>query len=146
MCTLALAFKTDRRWPLLVAANRDERLARPSEGWLLRNPPRGPRLIAPRDLVQGGTWAGLSEKGLFAAVTNVHQSAPPDPSRRSRGELVGLALENARLAGARAFCRGAPAQDYNPFNLLVASAEEAFLTATTGRAWNSWTSSPASIS
>jgi hypothetical protein len=50
MCTLALALRTDRRWPIVVAANRDERLGRAAEGWALREPPGAPRFAAPRDL------------------------------------------------------------------------------------------------
>ena len=66
MCTLALAFHADRRWPLVVAANRDERLGRPSEDWALRSPPGAQRHAAPRDAVAGGTWIGVGASGLFA--------------------------------------------------------------------------------
>lgn len=127
MCTLAVAFRTDRRWPLLVAANRDERLGRPSEGWAVREPARGPRLLAPRDLAAGGTWIGLSAAGLFAAVTNQHLPGGADPSRRSRGELVGRALAHPTAAAARAALLGADASAYNPFHLVVADPEAAFL-------------------
>jgi hypothetical protein len=127
MCTLALAFRTDRRFPLVVAANRDESLARPSESWDVRAPASGPRFVAPRDLVQGGTWIGLSARGLFAAVTNVHVGAGPDPSRRSRGELVGRSLAYESAAEARTALARADAALYNPFHLVVADGEEAFL-------------------
>ena len=127
MCTLAVAFQTDRRWPLLVAANRDERLARPSEGWALREPRGGPRLLSPRDLLQGGTWVGLSACGLFAALTNVHAPQAYHPSRHSRGELVLRALAHPTAARARSALLLEDASAYNPFHLLVADPEGAFL-------------------
>jgi len=129
MCTLAVAFQTDRRWPLLVAANRDERLGRAAEGWALRESARGPRFAAPRDLVGGGTWIGVSAHGLFAALTNHHASGPgfPDLSRRSRGELVVRALAQPDAAAAREDLAREDAARYNPFHLVVADASRAIL-------------------
>lgn len=129
MCTLALAFHADRRWPLVVAANRDERLARASEDWALRTPPGAPRHAAPRDAVAGGTWIGVGAAGVFAGITNFHSSPGhlPDPSRRSRGELVARVLGQPSAVEARAACAGLEAALYNPFHLLVADAETAFL-------------------
>ena len=129
MCTLALAFHADRRWPLVVAANRDERLARASEDWALRAPPGAPRHAAPRDSVAGGTWIGVGPTGLFAGITNFHSSPghPPDPSRRSRGEIVTRVLGQASAAAARELCARTEAALHNPFHLLVADAATAFL-------------------
>jgi uncharacterized protein with NRDE domain len=128
MCTLALAFRVDRRWPLVVAANRDERLGRPAEGWAVRAPERGPRHAAPRDLLAGGTWIGVSARGVFAAITNYHAPGGfPDLSRRSRGELVPLALSAPDAAAAREALGAVDAALYNPFHLAVADAERAFL-------------------
>ncbi len=129
MCTLAVAVGTDRRWPLVVAANRDERMGRPADGWALREGPGGLRYLAPRDLLAGGTWIGLSERGLFAGVTNYHAPAAwyPDPERRSRGDLVPLALAARDAEGARAALAGLDAARFNPFHLVVADARRAFL-------------------
>jgi hypothetical protein len=129
VCTLAVALGTDRRWPLVVAANRDERLARPSESWALRELPGGGRAAAPRDALQGGTWIGVGAGGLFAAVTNYHAPGGrfPDPARRSRGELVEAALASGSLAAARQAARDADPHRYNPFHLLVADGHGAFL-------------------
>jgi uncharacterized protein with NRDE domain len=129
VCTLALAFQADRRWPLVVAANRDERLGRPSEDWALRTPPAAPRLAAPRDAVAGGTWIGVGASGLFAGITNFH-AAPghlPDPERRSRGEIVSRMLGQPSAAAARELASSTEAGAYNPFHLLVADARTAFL-------------------
>jgi uncharacterized protein with NRDE domain len=129
MCTLAVAFRVDRRWPLVVAANRDERLGRPAAGWALREGRGGIRHVAPADLLAGGTWMGVSSRGVFAGVTNYHAPLEwyPDPERRSRGELVGLALAAPSSRAARDALAPARAERWNPFHLLVADAESAFL-------------------
>jgi len=129
VCTLAVALGTDRRWPLVAAANRDERLGRPAEGWALRDLPGGRRAAAPRDAEQGGTWIGVSRAGLFVAITNYH--APddrfPDRARRSRGELVSAALASPSLGAAREAARATDPHRYNPFHLLVAHGDTGFL-------------------
>ncbi len=129
MCTLAVAFQLDRRWPVIVAANRDERMGRAAEGWALRDAPGRPRYAAPRDAVAGGTWIGVSSAGVFAALTNYHAPLEwyPDPERRSRGEIVGLALAARSAEAARAALAPAPAERWNPFHLVVADARCAFL-------------------
>jgi len=129
MCTLIVAFQQDRRWPIVVAANRDERLGRAAEGWALRTARDGGRAAWPRDLLGGGTWIGLSARGVFAALTNYHAPEEwyPDPDRRSRGELVELALAAPDAEGARADLVRRPAEAWNPFHLVVADARAAFL-------------------
>jgi uncharacterized protein with NRDE domain len=129
MCTLAVAWRVDRRWPVVAAANRDERLGRAAEGWAVRDGHGGTRRLAPRDAVAGGTWMGVSSRGVFAGLTNYHAPLAwyPDPSRRSRGEIVDLALAARSAAGAREAFRAAPAERFNPFHLLVADGETAFL-------------------
>lgn len=129
MCTLAIAVRADRRWPLVVAANRDERLHRDAEGWGLRDGVNGIRFAAPRDLLAGGTWIGLSSSGIFAGLTNYH--APfdwyPDSARRSRGEVVGLALAQSSVADARRALSALDPATFNPFHLVVADVGDAFL-------------------
>jgi len=128
VCTLAVAFGVDRRWPLVVAANRDERLGRPAEGWALRDLAGGTRAAAPRDVQAGGTWIGVGAHGLFAALTNFH--APdrrfPDPSRRSRGELVPAVLAAGSLGAARRAVQGLDAGRWNPFHLVASDGRAAF--------------------
>ncbi|MFT3914432.1 MAG: NRDE family protein [Anaeromyxobacteraceae bacterium] len=129
MCTLAVALGQDRRWPVVVAANRDERLGRQAEGWALRETPAGTRYAAPRDVLAGGTWIGVSSRAVLAALTNYH--APfdwyPDPERRSRGDIVGLALAAPDASAARSALFAERAEAWNPFHLVVADAKGAFL-------------------
>jgi uncharacterized protein with NRDE domain len=87
MCLIAFALDVDPRCPLLIAANRDEFLDRPTAAlhrWSLGD---GTDIVAGRDLRDGGTWLGLSPRGRVAMLTNVRQSQA-GPGSRSRGELV----------------------------------------------------------
>lgn len=125
MCTLLIALHVWPEWPLVVAANRDELLDRPSRGPFLWD--ERPRLLAPRDELAGGSWLGLSERGLFVGVTN-RAGFAADPRRRSRGALV---LDALRAESARAFharlARLDP-REHNPFHLFYADPSGAYLT------------------
>ncbi|WP_049899487.1 NRDE family protein [Halococcus agarilyticus] len=125
MCTLVVAWQVFADAPVVVAANRDEALDRPSE------PPsviaEEPRIVAPRDADAGGTWIGYNEHGVFVAITNRWTDADL-AGERSRGLLVRDALdcESAEEA-ARLVERAVAADEYEGFNLLVADANAAVL-------------------
>jgi len=131
MCTLAVLHRCTPDARLWIAANRDEYLERASEAPRVRAG-RGAPIVAPLDLRAGGTWWGLSREGVFAAVTN-RPTAALDPARRSRGQLVVdvLAAPSARLAAESAV--GIGEDVYNPFNLLLADARDAFVVVYEGR-------------
>lgn len=146
MCTIALAWQALADTPVAIAANRDEALDRESY------PPRvleeDPQVVAPQDAHAGGTWIGVSERGLVVAVTN-RWTEPPDPEsegdadggnsdvgdvaapphrdeRRSRGQLVRDALRADDADGALEVVREAVGRDdYAGFNLLVVDADRA---------------------
>lgn len=124
MCTLIALHRVQPGAALVVAANRDEFLERPAEGPALRAGPAGP-IAAPRDVRAGGTWLGVNRAGVFAAVTNV-ACPQPDSARRSRGLLVrdALAARSAREAAEK--LQSLPLGLYNPFNLFVADARDAY--------------------
>jgi uncharacterized protein with NRDE domain len=125
MCTLIVFHHCFADAELVIAANRDEYLDRPAEPPSLHRW-HGRRVLAPRDLRAGGTWLGTNDAGVLAGLTNRPTQAP-DPSRRSRGLLVAdaLAAESAGEAAA-SLVQLAP-RAYNPFNLLVCDAREAFV-------------------
>jgi uncharacterized protein with NRDE domain len=123
MCTLIALHRTVPGGYLVVAANRDEFLDRPAEGPALRSTPFG-RIVAPLDVEAGGTWFGLSPRGVFAAVTNL-ACASPDPGRRSRGLLVVDVLGAGSAREAAEKTENLPMGAYNPFNLFVADRDEA---------------------
>ena len=69
MCTLIALHRCVTGASLVIAANRDEFLERPSEGPALRSTQYGV-IAAPRDVKAGGTWLGLNGSGVFAGLTN----------------------------------------------------------------------------
>jgi uncharacterized protein with NRDE domain len=127
MCLLALRWKTVAGAPLVLAANRDESLARPFDGPRLHDGPVP--FVAPVDRAAGGSWIGLNAAGLAVAVTNRPQREVVT-TRRSRGLLLLDALRAAsadRLREAlERHLRGQRAV-YNNFHLLAASADAAFV-------------------
>ena len=86
MCLAAIAIDQDRRFPLVVAANRDEYFDRPAArlGWWSPSPGAG-EILAGRDLHGGGTWLGLTAAGRMALLTNVRRAATRDGNRPPRG-------------------------------------------------------------
>jgi len=125
MCTLVAAVRSWPGHPLVIAANRDERLARPAVPPFLW--PGPPRFVAPRDELAGGSWLGLNEHGVFVGVTN-RAGALRDPSRRSRGALVIDALSAPSAAALHQTLASLDHGAYNPFHLLYADRETAHVT------------------
>lgn len=126
MCTLIALHRCVPGAPLVVAANRDEYLDRPSEAPAIR--PMGYGVVlAPLDVRAGGTWLGLNPHGVFAALTN-RRCSQPDPERRSRGLLVTDMLAASSAAEAARMLAELPERAYNPFNFFVADGSDAFVT------------------
>ncbi len=84
MCLIAVSIRTGR-FPLVIAANRDEDYERPTLPAAFWSAP--PDILGGRDALHGGSWLAVTRNGRFAAVTNLRGSGP-DPRKRSRGELV----------------------------------------------------------
>ena len=84
MCLIGIAFDASHEYSLVLAANRDERHARPAAaaGWW-----DGAGVLAGRDLEAGGTWLGVDPRGRAAAVAN-YSEIPRAAEPRSRGALV----------------------------------------------------------
>src|SRR5688572_22225160 len=122
VCTLAVYSRTFREYPLVIAANRDEFFDRESLDPDLI--PSAPAIYCGRDGIHGGTWLGVNAAGVAAALLNRRTLAPPNPSLRSRGLLCLEALAHPTAASAAGALAGLPHDSYNPFNLLVADAEE----------------------
>ncbi|HXZ87941.1 MAG TPA: NRDE family protein [Candidatus Binataceae bacterium] len=131
MCTLAIYYKTFADYPVVVAANRDEYLARAAL------PPttlaESPHIIGGKDLRASGTWLGINQHGIVAGLLNRRNGTQDnDPGLRSRGLLCLDALRHSSADEAREFVERQRGSDYNPFNLLIASRDAAFV------AYNRW--------
>ncbi|HJO57042.1 MAG TPA: NRDE family protein [Nitrospinaceae bacterium] len=136
MCTLTIKFDPVAEYPLIVAANRDELLNRPSV------PPdiisTHPAIFAPKDLKAGGTWFGINEFGLLATTTNVWLPTDDgitqgEKSTRSRGLLTLDSLRCGSVAEAvNAIRTQVLTETFQYFNLLIASTTEAVVMTFTG--------------
>lgn len=84
MCLINFHFQAHPTYKLIVVANRDEEYNRPTKFahfW------EDASILGGRDLLQMGTWLGVTKTGKFAAITNYR-----DPKRaqgkKSRGNIV----------------------------------------------------------
>lgn len=121
MCTVVLLKRSGHPCPVMMAANRDERVERP---W---NPPAAwwadrPGVIAGRDRLGCGTWMGVNRDRVVAVVLNRQGSLGPARDKRSRGDLPLLALEQASAAAAAGAIAKLEAASWRPFNMVVADA------------------------
>ena len=125
MCTLVILRRPGHRWPVLIADKHDEMIDRPSKppG---RHWPDRPELTAGLDILAGGSWLGINDWGVAAAVLNRHGSLGPAPNRRSRGELVLEALDHADAAAAAEALLHLDPKAYRTFNLIVADESGGF--------------------
>jgi uncharacterized protein with NRDE domain len=120
MCLIALGFGVAHDYALVLAANRDERHARPTapaHWW-----PEPASILAGRDLLAGGTWLGVARTGRVAALTNIHESAP-QLAARSRGELVATFLRSPAPADEFGAGLRPVLARYGAFNLLLYDGE-----------------------
>jgi len=126
MCTVVVLYRPDHRWPLVIAANRDEMETRPSlpPG---RHWPDRLNVRAGLDELAGGTWLGLNDDGVVAAVLNRLESLGPKEGFRSRGELPLEALDHSDASEAAMALSHLNPESYRPFNLFVGDAGGAFM-------------------
>ena len=125
MCTAVILRRPGHAWPILVAANRDEMLDRPTRG-PARHWPDRTNVVAGLDELAGGTWLGLNDEGVVAGVMNRRGSLGPVEGVRSRGELVLEALDHADAREAAQALAHLDARSYRAFNLFVADNRDAY--------------------
>lgn len=117
MCLVFFSYQTTPGYQLVVAANRDEFLDRPTA-------PLGffdvdQTILAGRDLQGGGTWLGITAQLRFAALTNYRDPLTNRADAPSRGELVSDYLRGTMAAEAYIQKLAERGSRYNGFNLLV---------------------------
>jgi hypothetical protein len=159
MCTLIVGRGIPDPDTVLVAANRDERPERASEGPGVLS--ESPRVVGGRDAEAGGTWLAIRDGRAVVALLNRRDPGGPKAgARRSRGRLaldVAAAPIDSALAmdpagerqewierirtvggpglGGAALCRAFAAlgeDSYGPFSLVFVSPESAWLLAQGG--------------
>jgi uncharacterized protein with NRDE domain len=112
-------------WPLIIAANREEKIDRasrpPGRHW-----PERYHVTAAQDKLTGGSWLGVNDYGLAAGILNRSGAMGLELNLRSRSELTLEALDHSEAkAVAKAFLELNP-HAYRPFNLFVGDANDAF--------------------
>jgi uncharacterized protein with NRDE domain len=117
VCLIALAHSATERFPLILAANRDEDYDRPSHDahfW-----PDFPDVLGGRDGLLGGTWLAITRQARFAAVTNLRGATR---RARSRGFLVSDYVTHGDLP--------AETHEYAGFHLIagIAGGEVSYVT------------------
>jgi len=130
MCLILFAYRHHPRYPLIVAANRDEFLERPTAPASFWD--TVPPILAGRDLLCGGTWFGVSREGKFAAVVNYRDPDARRTDAPSRGALVTdfllghtpceVFLDNLRTKGNL----------YSGFSLLFGDTEQLYCSSNQG--------------
>jgi uncharacterized protein with NRDE domain len=119
MCLLVVVWHLDPGTPLVIGANRDERLDRPARPMTVLRP-SGPRMLGGLDEEAGGTWLAVNEHGVVAGLTNRPAPDGRDTTKRSRGELpIALAEHRDAASAAHDFAGRFRPRDYNPAWLLV---------------------------
>ncbi|CDH47643.1 MAG: NRDE family protein [Candidatus Competibacteraceae bacterium] len=133
MCLILMAYRYHPRYPLLVAANRDEFHDRPTAPLAFWDDL--PQIVAGRDLKEGGTWMGLDRTGRFAAITNYRDPSRVMPDAPSRGYLVSDFLRSTEPARVYLDRLAPKASAYNGFNLVLGDAEGLFYSSNRGGEW-----------
>jgi uncharacterized protein with NRDE domain len=137
VCTIAAAIAQFREFPVVIAANRDEVMDRPSTPPLLWTGPVP--FLAPRDDRAGGTWMGFNAAGLFVGITNRFDT-PRHEGRASRGGIVTRALAQGEVASLHEELSGMDPLGFNAFHLFYADVSGAAgVTWSDGeRVWQQW--------
>ncbi|MCF6137446.1 NRDE family protein [Pseudalkalibacillus berkeleyi] len=121
MCVLYFAYKVHPKYPLILAANRDEFYERPTAPihfW-----EDHPDILAGRDLREKGTWMGVNTQGRIAALTNFRDPNEWTNHKISRGKIVREFLNSEidpftflkQLQSTRS--------DYRGFNIIVGTTQ-----------------------
>jgi len=125
------AWKVIPGMPLIAAANRDEFYERPSSAadfWKDH-----PRVLAGRDLKNGGTWLGATRNGKIAAVTNYRDPSSLKSGAPSRGRLVSDYLTGKHTIEHYLKKISEQAGQYNGFNLLAGDNDALFVFSSRGQ-------------
>lgn len=123
MCLITISYKQHPAYPLIIVQNRDESYNReslPIHIW-----DDFPEIIAGRDILHGGTWAGMTKTGRIASLTNrPFDSHSAGENALSRGKLV-----KDFLAGQESpedFLRSLKAErnNYDSYQLLFGTVDD----------------------
>lgn len=122
MCTVTLIPGNPQNPGFVLTMNRDEARGR-REGNPYAATRHGVSATYPVDAAAGGTWVGLNDHGVCMALLNRYQS-PSIADARSRGKIIAEAIHQGGLDDVLAFLQKLPLAQFNPFDLLIAAADQ----------------------
>lgn len=124
MCLINFHFQDHPTYKLIVATNRDESYNRPTapvQYWDDK-----PSILAGRDLLEMGTWLGVTKTGRFAALTNYRDFTKPTSGAKSRGEIVSGFLDSKMPPFIFLNSLRKNDADYAGFNIIVGNPNELY--------------------
>ena len=127
MCLITFHIAQYPTYKLVLAANRDEVYARPTEAahfWENQS-----TLLAGKDLEANGTWLGITKAGKIAAITNCHDGEFEEAShtkKKSRGKIVTNYLDSSLSPEDFLNELTAEKNAYLPFNVLLGTVDQLF--------------------
>lgn len=131
MCLILFAYKAHPDYRLILAANRDEFLNRPTAPLGFHFP--GEEILCGLDLQAGGTWLAVSGAGRIGGITNYRDPARNIIDAPSRGDLV---LDYLRSGlSTKAFLAESTANRdiYNGYNLLLIDLQSCWYSSNAGQ-------------
>ena len=122
MCLILLSKPKDGNYKFVLTSNRDEFYKRETKNMFWWNDAEG--LLAGQDLEQKGTWLGISNKGKFAAVTNVREFYKLGENKNflSRGDLVKNFFDSNE--NPKEYITKIETENYLGFNLIVSDLND----------------------
>ncbi len=124
MCLILCAYRSHSLYPLIIAANRDEFYERPSAPAAFWDDE--PHILAGRDLLEGGTWLGVTESARIAAITNYRDPLSHRSNAPSRGLMVSDFLRGDEDPEEFIERIRPTAKGYNGFNIIVGDLSHLF--------------------
>ena len=121
MCLIFMAYRQHEEYPLIVLANRDEfysRATSPANYW------SGSSILAGKDLVGGGTWLGMNDRGKLAMLTNYRDLINIKPDAPTRGKLVSDFLMGDFKPDSYLTALDKSASLYNGYNLILGTVDD----------------------
>ena len=124
MCSIFFACNHHPEYKLVVAANRDEFYARPTEPSKFHG--SDATVLSGLDKLAGGSWMGMTKAGKFTALTNYRDMSKIMNDAPSRGELVADYLKNNMDPQQFYNSFKESSESYNQFNILLGNFKELF--------------------
>ena len=123
MCTLFIHRSKNSDWPILIANNRDEYLSRTFKppGYHWNN-----SIFAGKDISGGGSWLGLNENGLCAAILNRASNKLKNKNLASRGKIIINILKKPDAKSALKYIESYFKKNTRFFNLFISDYKNAF--------------------